>query len=487
MTYLLRRSLSAALALSLGVLAACGSSDDPCGAAPTAPGCGTGIPPGAADISADITTSRTLYEDTTYTLTNFVHVANGATLTIQPGTTIQGRVGSALFIMRGAKIDARGREDAPIVFTSDQAVGSRKPGDWGGQIIIGRGIINRTGAVLLEGTGSSGANPTIDYAGGTDNADDSGFLQYVRVEFAGFGVAANQELNAVTLAAVGSGTTIDHVQTLAGLDDSFEWFGGAVDSKYLVSYASQDDHFDAAEGYVGRNQYLIAFQRVLLEPRAGSGVRSGDPQGFEVDGCGSATGGGCTLGYNSTPLNIPLFANFTVVGTGADADVLATSGGYGLQLRRGTGGYYVNGILARWPRAAISLRDTETQARFAAGEAIISNVSVVETGTTAGTNAPIFETGTGRFALDAVANAIVAEAGSVLTTAVFTGIPASPTSATLDFSLVTGAAARTGGSGAFTGALLAKGGTFVAGTSYRGAADPSAPKWWQNWTNYAEN
>ena len=150
MKYSLTRSISTALVLSLGMLAACGGlEDDPCDASPTAPGCGGGIAPGAADIGADITTSRTLYKDTTYTLTNFVHVANGATLTIQAGTTIKGRVGSALFVMRGAKIDARGREDAPIVLTSDQAAGSRKPGDWGGLIIIGRGIINRTGAVLL--------------------------------------------------------------------------------------------------------------------------------------------------------------------------------------------------------------------------------------------------------------------------------------------------------------------------------------------------
>lgn len=469
------------------VLAACSSSgDDLCDDSPTAPGCG-GIAPGAAEIGTDVTTSRTLYRDTTYTLTNYVHVTNGATLTIQPGTVIKGRVGSALFILRGARIDARGREDAPIVFTSDQAVGSRKPGDWGGLVLIGRGTINRTGVVELEGTGSGGQNVAIDYAGGTDNTDNSGVLQYVRVEFAGFGVAANQELNSVTLAAVGSGTQIDHVQTLAGLDDSFEWFGGAVDAKYLVSYQSQDDHFDAAEGYVGRNQYLIAFQRSILEPRAGSGVRSSDPQGFEIDGCGSASGSGCAQGYNSTPLNQPMFANFTMVGTGANADVQATSGGIGLLLRRGTGGYFVNGILARWPRAAISLRDTETQARFTAGDAVIRNVSIVETGGTAGANAPMFETGTGRFTIDAAANAIVTEAGTVTTANVFLGIPAAPTTATLDFALATGAAARTGGTGAFSGALATKGGSYVLGTSFRGAADPSAAKWWQGWTSYAEN
>jgi hypothetical protein len=159
-------------------------------------------------------------------------------------------------------------------------VNSRKPGDWGGLVIIGNGIINRTGTVELEGTGTPEQNYTVTYHGGSDNDDNSGTLQYVRVEFAGFGVAPDQELNSFTFAAVGRGTTIDHLQSLAGLDDSFEWFGGAVDGKFLVSYESGDDHFDAAEGYVGRNQYLIGFQSTVLEQRAGAGQLSRDPQGF---------------------------------------------------------------------------------------------------------------------------------------------------------------------------------------------------------------
>ncbi len=480
----LRRFLPALMALSVTTVSACGSSDDEdeCDSDPTAPGC---IAPGAADISADITQSRTLYRDTAYTLTAFVHVTNNATLTIQPGTTIKGRVGSALFILRGAKLVADGTQDLPIVLTSDQPAGSRKPGDWGGLAIIGNGVINRTGVVLLEGTGQGTNNPVIDYGGGSNNADNSGILRYVRVEFAGFGVAENQELNSFTLAAVGSGTVVDHVQSLAGLDDAFEWFGGAVDGKFLVSYQSQDDHFDAAEGYVGRNQYLIAFQNSILPPRAGSGVKSQDPQGFEIDGCAAATAGGCTLAHNSTPLNIPMFANFTMIGTGPNADVASTGGGIGMVLRRGTGGYYVNGILARWPRAAISLRDPETQLRFTAGEAIIRNISVIETGTTPGTNAPLFQNS--GVTIDAASNSIIAEPGTVTTAATFTSIPTSPTSATLDFSLTAGAAARTGGTGAFTGALATKGGSFVTGTSYRGAWDPAGAKWWQGWTNYADN
>jgi hypothetical protein len=482
------RAVLAALVSATLAVAAC--NDDDNGFEP--------IPPGDADISANITANRTLYADTTYTLTDYVHVNSGVTLTIQPGTTILGTTGSALFIMRGARIIANGTAADPIVFTSDQPVGSRKPGDWGGLIIVGNGIINRTGQIDLEGTGSGApSNIAVTYSGGTDNADSSGVLRYVRVEFAGFGVAANNELNSLTLAAVGSRTKVEFIQTLAGFDDSFEWFGGAVDGKYLVSYESGDDHFDAAEGYVGRNQFLIALQDSFpLPPRAGAGQTATDPQGFEVDGCGSFDAGGCGTGYFSTPLNVPMFANFTVIGTGASAAIASNSGGFGMVLRRGTGGYYVNGIIARWPKAAIALRDSATATRATAGDLVLRNISIVETGTTAGTNAPMFEGGTAcptvpsttcRFTLDGGANAIVAEAGTVTAAATFAGLPAQPTTATLDFSLVAGAAARTGGTGVFTGALLTKGGTFVLGTTYRGAWDPSGTPWWAGWTNFAQN
>lgn len=477
------RTLALAALFATAAIAACSDDDD----GPVGPV----VPPGAATIATDITSDRTFHAETTYTLGAFVHVANGATLTIEPGTVIKGTVGSALFVLRGAKIDAVGTQDAPIVFTSDQPEGSRKPGDWGGLIIIGNGEINRDGVVDLEGTGVGAGNPTIDYGetGRTpNNADNSGRLSYVRVEFAGFGPAANQELNSFTFAAIGSGTQVDHLQSLAGLDDAFEWFGGAVDAKYLVSYEAGDDHFDAAEGYAGRNQFLIAFQDTILDPRANSGVLSGDPQGFEIDNCGSANSAGCTLGYNSAPLTIPMFANFTMVGTGNNPRVTSTNGGIGMVLRRGAGGYYVNGILARWPKAAISLRDAETQTRATNGELVVRNVSVVETGTAVGANAPVFEAGTGRFTIDALANALVDEAGATTAASTFAAFPDTPANAAaLDWSLTAGAAARAGGTGAFTGALATKGGAFITGTTYRGAWDPTAGKWWQGWTNYARN
>jgi hypothetical protein len=472
---------STAVLASTLVLGGCPEDDDDI----------TGItPPGDAEVNSDISTDRTFHAETTYTLTGFVHVGDGVTLTIEPGTTIRGSLGSALFVLPGGRIIADGRADAPIVFTSDQPVGSRRPGDWGGLILVGRGIINRGGAVELEGTGTSSTNHVVRYDGGSDNADNSGILRYVRVEFAGFGPAPNQELNSFTFAAVGSGTTIDHVQALAGLDDSFEWFGGAVDGRFLVSYESGDDHFDASEGYVGRNQHLIAFQSTFLDPRAGAGQVSGDPQGFEVDNCGSASGSGCGAGFDSEPLTVPLFANFTIVGAGAHPFTSGNSGGIGVVLRRGAAGYYVNGIVARWPRAAISLRDPETQARFTAGDAVLRNVSVVEAGAVTGTNGPVFESGSGRFTIDAATNEIAAEPPSTLAATVFTALPStstSPTTSALDFSLAPGAAARSGGLTSFSGSIAAKGGSFATGTSYRGAWDPTGTKWWQGWTSYARN
>lgn len=431
-------------------------------------------------ITSDVTTNTTWTEDRRYRLQGFIHVANGATLTIQPGTIIEGdynTVGSSLFILRGAKIDARGTAAKPIVFTSSQPAGQRRAGDWGGLILVGNGIINRGAPVILEGTGTGAANPAVDYAGGTNNADNSGALRYVRIEFAGYATAPDAELNSLTLAAVGSGTTIEYVQTLMGLDDSFEFFGGAVDAKYLVSYNSGDDHFDMSEGYVGRLQYVIGFQNIQVVPRPQAGNISSDPQGIENDGCAGAN---CTNGQNSQPYTVPMVANFTLVGP--PAGVTSGSGNIGMMLRRGTGGHYVNGLVARWSRAALSLRDQTTLDRVTASDLSLRNLYLAD-------NAVAFQPQTGstvQGSVDAAANAIETAAG-VSASALFAGLPAAPTTAALDWSLAAGAAPRTGGLAAFTGALAARAGAFVTGTAYRGAADPNGPKWWQGWTAYAEN
>ena len=435
-----------------------------------------------AIVSSDIAASRTFFADTIYRLGDFVHVGSGATLTIQPGTRIEGEAGSALFILRGARIEAAGTAEDPIVFTSSRPEGSRQPGDWGGLVVIGGAQINRAGDIVLEGTGTQTSNPTLTYSGGTaaGDAGSSGTLRYVRIEFAGFGPQANQELNSLTLAAVGSGTTVDHVQTLAGLDDSYEWFGGTVDAKYLVSYESGDDHFDASEGFRGRVQFAIAYQDTVLPPRPFSGNLSGDPQGIENDGCDAGTG---TCTFDSAPLTTPMFANFTLVGTGPN--VVPSGGGIGMLLRRGVGGFYVNGIVARWPNAAISLRDQDTWDRIAEGEMVISHLLLAE-------NAKTFQAGSGRFPAEADTAAAMGtfaiDRVGATTASLFTSFPArpaAPTVATLDWSPAAGSPAATGGTGAFTGVLATKGGTFVTGTDFRGAAAPGGDKWWQGWTNYA--
>lgn len=439
--------------------------------------------PGArvATISSDITADRTLYADTLYTLSGFIHVASGATLTIEAGTVIHGDfdvLGSSLFVLRGAQINAVGTESAPIVFTSSRPVGQRQPGDWGGLIIVGNAQVNRSAPVILEGTNTGATNPAVDYAGGNSDTDDSGELRYVRVEFAGYATAQDAELNAFTFAAVGSGTRLSYLQAMSGLDDHFEFFGGQADLDHLVSYESGDDHFDMSEGYQGRMQHLIALQTRVLVPRPGAGTVSNDPQGIENDGCAGAN---CTNGQNSTPLNIPLVANFTLVGTGPGV-VDATSGGIGMMLRRGTGGYYVNGVLASWPRAAISLRDNATNDRITAGELQLSNLLLSEVGAT-------FQAASGsnvQFEVDPVANNI--ETTATTTAGLFTAFAEQPTSASqLDWSPAAASPAATGGLSTFTGAIATKAGAAVTATAYRGAADPAGPKWWQNWTIYADN
>lgn len=464
------RSLGVVFASAL-VLAACNDAGTPIGI----------VPPGVAVLNTNITANRTLYADTVYTLSGFVQVISGATLTIQPGTRIEGDfnvVGSSLFITRGARIQANGTAANPIVFTSSRAAGQRQAGDWGGLIIIGNGIINRAAPVELEGTGTGPTNPAQLYSGGNNNADNSGTLRYVRVEFAGYGTAADQELNTFTFAAVGSGTTVEYLQALYGLDDSFEWFGGAMDAKYLVSYEAGDDHFDMSEGFVGRLQYLIAYQTARVVNRPGAGNASGDPQSIENDGC---AGAGCALGQNSTPFTAPVVANFTLVGTGIGTDFDATSGGYGMILRRGTGGYYVNGVVTRFPKGAIGIRDAATQTRIDAGFFDIRNILVAE-------SPSIFTTASSGILLpDSVARNIVRN-GTATTASLFTtfAVPAT-TTASFDWTPTAGSPAATGGLTVFTGNMATAAGTFVQGTAYRGAAAPGGTKWWAGWTNYARN
>lgn len=455
-------------------------------------------------ITQDITTNTTWTNDKTWVLSGFIKVANNATLTIQEGTKIVGDFevpGSSLFILRGAKINAVGTAANPIVFTSERPVGQRQPGDWGGVIIIGNGIINRSGQTQIEGTGTpAGANPAQFYNGGTNNADDSGTLRYVRIEFAGYPTAPNEELNSLTMAAVGSATRIEYVQILQGLDDSFEWFGGAVNGRYLISYEASDDHFDASEGYIGRNQFMIAFQSIRPEARPGlAGGVASDPQGIENDGCWAENcmaGGANEQRGNSTPYTIPVFANFTLVGAPAGAWE-TTGGNYGAMIRRGTGGLYVNGVITRYSRQAISFRGQDTRDRWDQGNLRFANIYISQTAAAFQPEDLGAAYANRQFVADLAANNL--EVGTVTAANLFAALPASTVSSnagSFDWRPAAGSPIATGGLANF-GALPAQlqqatvgnasPNSTITPTTYRGAAAPGGDAWWAGWTSYARN
>jgi hypothetical protein len=441
-----------------------------------------------ATLTGNIAASRTLYKDTVYTLSGYVKVQAGATLTIQAGTKVIGDttvVGSSLWILRGASIDAQGTSTEPIVFTSARSAGNRAPGDWGGLIIIGNGIINRTGTPILTEGGAAGV--AENYAGGTDNNDNSGTLRYVRIEFAGYDISngAGQELNALSSYAVGRGTTYEYIQTMAGLDDSFEWWGGAVDGRYLVSYESGDDHFDWTEGFQGRNQFLIAFQSQRLIPRPGTGVFSSDPRGFEGDGCDPAVSG-CTLTTTaaSTPFSMPVFANFTLVGPGNLAGIPAD--GNGAVLRRGTGGTFRDGILARWKGIAINVRDAWTDSLFVASNGRdsldIQGLVLAQNGFNLDTVGAGFAQSTN---WDAGRLATLQQFATNVAVDTLLGLSLNP--AALDWTPKAGSPATAG----FVNAPAARVAGYFGGswqnTGFIGAAQPGGAKWWQGWTAYNIN
>jgi hypothetical protein len=431
----------------------------------------------AATINANITANRTLYTDTVYTLSGYVKVTNGATLTIQPGTKIVGDAatpGSSLWITRGAKIDAQGTAAEPIVFTSAKPAGQRKPGDWGGLIIIGNGIINRTAnPVLTEGPGGAAEN----YAGGADNADNSGTLRYVRIEFAGFDVSngGGQELNSLSSYAVGSGTTYEYVQSMSGLDDSFEFWGGAVKGKYLISYESGDDHFDWSEGFVGTLQYLIAFQSQVLVPAPGTGTTSGDPRGFEADGCDPGLAD-CTVTANgtNTPYSKPTVANFTLVGWSNPAESVGSGDVTGIFLRRGTGGFLFNGIVTRWRGLGCSMRDAWTDSLRLRDSLDITNVLFAQN------EGGSYDVGS-NFCLQAnwAANhhLTTGETTQQLLTSVNT--------ASLDFSPVAGSSADTMAVSIQIPVARRGPNNYIDQATFVGASDGT--KWWEGWSVYVIN
>jgi hypothetical protein len=313
--------------------------------------------------------------DKQYLLFGYVYVTSGATLTIDAGVIIKGDKNSkgSLIIERGAKIYANGTASQPVVFTSNQAVGNRSYGDWGGLILCGNAPVNWNGnQAQVEG------GPRSLY-GGTDAHDNSGSLTYVRVEFAGIAFSPNNEVNGVTFCGVGDATQVHHLQVSYSGDDSYEWFGGTVNTKYLVAYRGWDDDFDTDNGYSGMNQYGMALRDPFAADQSGS-------KAWESDSYQTGTATGLT---DTSQLTKPVFANYTVVGplvsptsTAYDPQFVAAA-----QIRRGSAISILNSLLIGYP-AGILIDESQagtygsTIANLVSGASQIKGVGVAGIPTT---------------------------------------------------------------------------------------------------------
>ncbi|AUX19964.1 hypothetical protein SOCEGT47_004210 [Sorangium cellulosum] len=304
----------------------------------SAPSCEAAEKP-VAELSGEVTKDFTLTCNRHYLLKGTVLVTPGATLTIEKGTTLLGDSDplspGILAIQPGAKLVAVGTPEEPIVFTSALPEGLRERGDWGGVILLGRAPANLRDA---EGAPTRGRIEGLDRGGeyGGDDVDDSsGILKYVRIEYSGFAIAPNNEVNGLTFGGVGKGTIVDHVQVRHTADDCFEFFGGTVDAKYLACQHAGDDGFDWDNGFRGRLQFLVLQQEPSL---------ADEMNGFEGDND--------ALGTTNSPVSEPTIYNATLCGKNREVDLEQ----YGILLRRGTRARIFNTVVTGF-ESGLDVRD----------------------------------------------------------------------------------------------------------------------------------
>ncbi|MEN9636746.1 MAG: hypothetical protein RL077_5150 [Verrucomicrobiota bacterium] len=324
----------------------------------------------AADVvvTTAITTNTTWTRSNVYILETKIFVEAGALLTIEPGTVIKGRAkanpadATALVIARGARINANGTAAAPIIFTAESDnMNTTTPnltesdrGLWGGVVILGRARINTvSGQGNIEGIATNDARGIY---GGTDDDDNSGVFRYVQIKHSSAIVAANVELNALSLGAVGRGTIIEYVDAYAANDDGFEFFGGTVNTKYLISSFNDDDNFDWDEGFRGKGQFWFAI-----------GATDKGNQAMEMDGG--------TTPEDGQPYAIPEIYNATLIGSGATSENALSQG---LIFRDNSGGKLHNSIIHDYRGYAVRIETESAQSqdsakRLAAGDLAVTN------------------------------------------------------------------------------------------------------------------
>ncbi len=295
------------------------------------------VEPQTIVVSDDTGEGTTVWtSENQYILDGLVFVNAGDTLIIEPGTVIKGETGqgaqaSGLVVARDGYIIAEGTPTQPIIFTSilddvnnptDIPAGTF--GLWGGVLILGNATLNSNpGETAVEGI------PTTELRGlygGDDDEDNSGIFRYVSIRHGGTDIGAGNEINGLTMGAVGSATTIDHVEVIFNADDGFEWFGGTVNTSYLVSAFNADDAMDYDEGFRGKGQFWFVIQSDVV----------GSDRGGEHDGG--------TAPETAEPFTTPEIFNATYIGRGEAADRRA------ITFRDNAGGTYKNSIFTEYGR-----------------------------------------------------------------------------------------------------------------------------------------
>jgi len=424
-------------------------------------------------LKDSITSDRTLKAGNTYTLHGMVYVTNGAKLTIEPGTTIHGETASkgALIITRGSQIIANGTKDKPIVFTSDAA--DPKRGDWGGLVICGKAPVNASfNGVQGVGQVEGGVNNAAGYGlfGGTNAADNSGVLKYVRIEYAGYAYLPDNELNGLTLAGVGNGTTVDYVEIYKANDDAIECFGGTVNLKHTVFISTLDDDYDTDNGWSGHVQWGIVLRDSAIADISKS-------ESFESDNDAN--------GSDLTPQTSGVYSNMTIIGPRATTSNIGNSLFLaGAQIRRNSSISIFNSVMMGYPKGILidASKGTPTDNNIRNNQVSVQNTIIAGCAKpvdySLSTTAP-----TGWTVTDAInwfnktenGNSILATNAEVMLADAFNY--SNP-----DFTPMAGSPLLTGAS--FANSKIATS-DFIP-TTYRGAVGPSGEdaNWWKGWTKF---
>ena len=329
----------------------------------------TGKP--VVDVTGNITKNTTWSSSKIYRLKGQIYITDGATLTISAGTVVMGDKtvqGACLVATIGSKLVANGTKTSPIVFTSDQAPNERAKGDWGGIILLGKAT-NNVPEDLAKGITKGqpwieGIAPTSNTQyGGTDDTDNSGSLKYVRIEFAGYAYQLDKEINGLTMGSVGSGTVLENIQVSFSNDDSYEWFGGTVNAKYLVAYRGVDDDFDTDFGYRGNVQFALG----VRDPQIADVVSGGASNFFESDNDAG--------GSDNTPLTSPVFSNVTCVGPQRGDLAASTNANHnrGLHIRRNSRLKVLNSVFMDPKKFAVNIDGSKSQTQYLGDNLVVSN------------------------------------------------------------------------------------------------------------------